>query len=85
VVWVLTGEIFPLGIRAKSMSLAVASNWIWNFGIGYATPYLVDKTTTGPAGIKTAELGVKIFFVWGSTCIGCAVFTYFFVSETGRL
>lgn len=64
VAWVITGEIFPLAIRAKGMSLSVASNWLWNFGIGYATPYLVDKTTFGPTGIKTANLGVKVFFIW---------------------
>ena len=65
----------PLGIRAKSMSLAVASNWLWNFGIGYATPYLVNPTTTGINGVKAANLGVKVFFIWGSTCVGCLVFT----------
>jgi len=81
VVGVVTGEIFPLAIRAKGMSLSVASNWLWNFGIGYATPYLTDPTTTGPTGIKTAHLGVKVFFIWGSTCLGCAIFTYFFVPE----
>lgn len=27
VAWVITGEIFPLNIRAKAMSLSVASNW----------------------------------------------------------
>ena len=27
VAWVITGEIFPLSIRAKAMSLSVASNW----------------------------------------------------------
>ncbi|KAF8887271.1 general substrate transporter [Gymnopilus junonius] len=85
VIWVLTGEIFPLGIRAKSMSLAVASNWLWNFGIGYATPYLVNPTTTGVNGIKAANLGVKVFFIWGSTCIGCLIFTYFFIPETKGL
>ena len=35
--WVVCGEIFPLEIRAKAMSLSVASNWLWNFGIGYAS------------------------------------------------
>jgi SP family sugar:H+ symporter-like MFS transporter len=85
VIWVLTGEIFPLGIRAKSMSLAVASNWLWNFGIGYATPYLVDPTTTGVNGVKAANLGVKVFFIWGSTCVGCLIFTYFFIPETKGL
>jgi SP family sugar:H+ symporter-like MFS transporter len=66
----------PLSVRAKSMSLAVASNWLWNFGIGYATPYLVDKSTTGINGVKTANLGVKVFFIWGGTCVGCFVFAY---------
>ena len=75
VAWVITGEIFPLNIRAKAMSLSVASNWPWNFGIGYATPYLVNKEP-GSAG-----LGVKVFFIWGSTCAGCFIFTYFCVPE----
>ncbi|KNZ72669.1 putative glucose transporter rco-3 [Termitomyces sp. J132] len=85
VVWVLTGELSPLNIRAKAMSLAVASNWLWNFGIGYATPYLVNPSTTGVLGVKTADLGVKVFFIWGSTCAGCFIFTYFFVPETKGL
>ncbi|KAF9535187.1 monosaccharide importer [Crepidotus variabilis] len=85
VVWVVTGEIFPLSIRAKGMSLSVASNWLWNFGIGYATPYLVNPSTTGPNGVKAADLGVKVFFIWGGTCVGCFFFTYFFVPETKGL
>jgi len=67
------------------MSLSVASNWLWNFGIGYATPYLVNPSTTGINGIKAANLGVKVFFLWGGTCLGCFVFTYFFVPETKGL
>ncbi|KAJ7064734.1 monosaccharide importer [Mycena amicta] len=86
VVWVVSGEIFSLNLRAKSMSLAVASNWLWNFGIGYATPYLVDQSTKGqPNGVATASLGVKVFFIWGSTCVGCLLFTYFFIPETKGL
>ena len=75
VAWVITGEVFPLNIRAKAMSLSVASNWLWNFGIGYATPYLVNKQA-GSAGLE-----VKVFFIWGSTCAGCLLFTYFCVPE----
>jgi len=37
IAWVITGEIFPLQIRAKAMSLAVASNWLWNFVLGYVS------------------------------------------------
>ncbi|KAF5338382.1 hypothetical protein D9611_012469 [Ephemerocybe angulata] len=79
VAWVVTGEIFPLQIRAKAMSLSVASNWLWNFGIGYATPYLVNKEP-GSAGLE-----VKVFFLWGSTCACCLIFTYFCVPETKGL
>ncbi|KAH9933296.1 MFS monosaccharide transporter [Fomitopsis serialis] len=66
IAWIITGEIYPLNVRAKAMSMSVASNWLWNFGIGYATPYLV-------------------FFIWGSTCAGAFVFTYFFIPETKGL
>ena len=59
--------------------MSTASNWLWNWGIGYATPYLV-KSGPGNAG-----LGVKVFFIWGSTCLGCLLFTYFFIPETKGL
>jgi sugar porter (SP) family MFS transporter len=80
--WVVCAEVFPSRLRAKGMSLAVASNWLWNFAIGYATPYLVNKSTPE---MKTAGLGVKVFLIWGSTCAGCALFTFFFVAETKGL
>ncbi|KAF9047167.1 MFS monosaccharide transporter, partial [Hymenopellis radicata] len=79
IAWVITGEIFPLQVRAKAMSLSVASNWLWNFGIGYATPYLVNS------GAGNANLQVKVFFIWGSTCFCCILFTYFCVPETKGL
>ncbi|TFK51652.1 general substrate transporter [Heliocybe sulcata] len=79
IAWVVVGEIYPLAVRAKAMSLATASNWLWNFGIGYATPYLVNS---GPGN---ADLGVKVFFVWGSTCACCIIFTYFCIPETKGL
>ena len=75
ITWVITGEIFPLNIRAKAMSLSVASNWLWNFGISYAIPYLVNKQP-GSAGLE-----VRVFFIWGSTCAGCFLFTYFCIPE----
>lgn len=77
--WVVCGEIFPLAIRAKALSLCTASNWLWNFGIGYATPYLVD-TGAGKAGLQT-----KVFFIWAGTCFCCAIFAYFCIVETAGL
>ncbi|UZJ55900.1 hypothetical protein CBS101457_005220 [Exobasidium rhododendri] len=77
--WVVCGEIFPLAIRAKALSLCTASNWLWNFGIGYATPYLVD---VGPG---KAGLGTKVFFIWAGTCFCCAVFAFFCIVETKGL
>jgi len=79
IAWIVTGEIFPLNVRAKAMSMSTASNWLWNFGIGYATPYLVNP------GKGNADLGVKVFFIWGSTCVGCLIFTYFCIPETKGL
>jgi sugar porter (SP) family MFS transporter len=46
IAWVVTGEIFPLNVRAKAMSMSTASNWLWNFGIGYASTYpFVSRST----------------------------------------
>jgi SP family sugar:H+ symporter-like MFS transporter len=74
--WVVVGEIFPLKLRAKSMACSIASNWIFNWAIAYATPYLVDD---GPGN---ARLGAKVFFVWGTCSFFCALFVYFFVYGT---
>ncbi|EON63077.1 hypothetical protein W97_02304 [Coniosporium apollinis CBS 100218] len=75
--WVIIGEIYPLPIRAKGVALSTASNWLWNFIIGYITPYMVDPSA--------GNLGAKVFFVWGSTCAACLLFAYFFVPETKGL
>lgn len=75
--WVLIGEIFPLPIRAKGVALSTASNWFWNFVIGFITPYMVDA--------EYGNLKAKVFFVWGATCTACVVFAYFFVPETKGL
>ena len=32
--WVVTGEIFPLKTRAKSLSMTTATNWLFNWAIG---------------------------------------------------
>ena len=44
IAWVVTGEIFPLAIRAKAMAMSTASNWLWNFALGYASTSLKSFT-----------------------------------------
>ena len=75
--WAVSGEIFPLSIRAKGIALSTASNWLWNFIIAFVTPYIVDT--------DKGNLGVKVFFIWGSTCALSLLFAYFFVYETKGL
>ncbi|GAA6035474.1 hypothetical protein JCM8097_000272 [Rhodosporidiobolus ruineniae] len=77
--WVITAEVLPNSSRAKGVSLTTGSQWLWNFGIGYATPYLVDS---GPG---KAGLGAKVFFIWGGCCFVAIAFAYFFIPETKGL
>ncbi|KAL9093848.1 MAG: hypothetical protein Q9165_003771 [Trypethelium subeluteriae] len=77
--WVVTGEIFPLKTRAKSLSMTTASNWLLNWAIAYATPYMVDP---GPGN---ANLGPKVFFVWGGCCFICIFFVWALIYETKGL
>ncbi|KAK0942610.1 Plasma membrane low glucose sensor [Friedmanniomyces endolithicus] len=74
--WVVTGEIFPLKVRAKALSMTTASNWLLNWAIAYATPYLVD------AGPGNANLQSKVFFIWGGFCFVCIFFVWAMIYET---
>ncbi|KAK3648140.1 Plasma membrane low glucose sensor, partial [Elasticomyces elasticus] len=74
--WVVTGEIFPLKVRAKSLSMTTASNWLLNWAIAYSTPYLVDS---GPGN---ANLQSKVFFIWGGFCFICIFFVWAMIYET---
>ncbi|KAI9714193.1 MAG: hypothetical protein M1812_006414 [Candelaria pacifica] len=79
IAWVVTGEIFPLKVRAKSLSMTTASNWLLNWAIAYATPYLVND------GAGEANLQSKVFFIWGGFCVICTAFVYFCIYETKGL
>lgn len=79
IAWVVTGEIFPLKARAKCLSMTTASNWLLNWAIAYATPYMVNS---GPGN---ADLGFKVFFIWGGFCLICAFFVWGLIYETKGL
>jgi SP family sugar:H+ symporter-like MFS transporter len=57
--------------------MTTASNWLLNWAIAYSTPYMVDK--------ENANLGSKVFFVWGSFCFVCIAFVWFMIYETKGL
>jgi sugar porter (SP) family MFS transporter len=71
--WVVVGEIFPLPIRSRGVGISTASNWFWNTIIAVITPFLVNP--------DKANLGPKVFFLWGSLCIFSTLFAYFLVPE----
>ncbi|TVY92246.1 putative glucose transporter [Lachnellula willkommii] len=79
IAWVVTGEIFPLKVRAKCLSMSTATNWLLNWAIAYSTPYLVNF---GPGN---ANLQSKIFFIWFGCCFICIAFVYFMIYETKGL
>ena len=79
IAWVVTGEIFPLKARAKCLSMTTATNWLLNWAIAYATPYLVQP------GAGNANLQAKVFYIWGSFCVVCAIFVYGMIYETKGL
>jgi len=39
-VWTIIAELFPSQYRARGMSLATASNWLWNFLLAFFTPFI---------------------------------------------
>lgn len=79
IAWVVTGEIFPLKSRAKCLSMTTATNWLLNWAIAYATPYLVNSDP------GDANLGSKVFFIWGGFCLICCFYVWSLVYETKGL
>ncbi|KAL3451326.1 general substrate transporter [Aspergillus insuetus] len=68
-IWALIAELYPSRYRAKSMALATASNWLWNFLLGFFTPFITSA----------------IDFAYGYVFAGClfvaVLVVYFFVLE----
>lgn len=41
--WVVSTEVFPLGLRAKGMSISSGTNWLMNFVVATITPLSLDN------------------------------------------
>ena len=66
----VVAEVFPLGLRAKGVSIGASSNWLNNFAVGMSTP---DFVTAAP-------YGVYIFL--GMMCVLGTLYVFFLVPET---
>jgi sugar porter (SP) family MFS transporter len=71
--WVYVSDIFPTRTRHYGLSLASASQWLWNFVVSFVTP-----------DIHTA-LGYKMFLMFATINIGgMAVFSLLIPETKGR-
>lgn len=76
VVWVISAELFPLGVRSKSTAICTAANWLSNFICSLITPYVVSSQ---------AQDSTNIFFIWGAVNAVSLFVIYFTVYETSGL
>ncbi|KAM3539860.1 hypothetical protein ARSEF1564_007230 [Beauveria bassiana] len=74
--WILVSEIPAARLRALNVSLAAATQWLFNFIA--ARTVLTMQSTMGRAGYG-------MYFLFGSFCFLMGVFVYFFVPETKGL
>ncbi|KAK5138321.1 hypothetical protein LTR08_003382 [Meristemomyces frigidus] len=70
IIWAVIGEIFPTRYRAQAMGISSASNWIWNFLLGFFTPFI------------TADIDYRYGYVFAACCFSGAVVVYFFLCES---
>ncbi|KAG6379731.1 general substrate transporter [Boletus reticuloceps] len=52
--WTFPAEIFPMRVRAKAVSLATATNWLFNFALAWAVPS------------SLSNIGWKTYFVFAT-------------------
>ncbi|CAO1617865.1 unnamed protein product [Jaminaea pallidilutea] len=68
--WVVVSEVFPLGLRAKGVSIGASSNWLNNFAVAMSTLEF----------LKAAPYGAYIFL--GLMCFLGVAYIAIFVPET---
>jgi hypothetical protein len=68
--WTYPSEIFPMRVRAKAVSLATASNWLFNFALAWAVP----------PGLSS--IAYKTYFIFGTFNFAAFVHVLFMYPET---
>ncbi|KAF9056071.1 general substrate transporter, partial [Panaeolus papilionaceus] len=71
--WVYLGESFPLRVRAKSIALGSATNWLWNFLLSFFAPRIA------------AKIGPLILLIFFGMLVVAYIYVYFFIPETKGL
>ena len=73
IVWLLSSEVFPAGIRGRAMSVAAFTVWVSCFAIAQAFPVLHDSPAIGPA---------TTFWIFAAVSLLGWLFTWRWVPET---
>ncbi|KKK24534.1 hypothetical protein P175DRAFT_0502543 [Aspergillus ochraceoroseus IBT 24754] len=68
-VWTIIAELYPSEFRARAMSLATASNWLWNFLLAFFTPFI------------TSAIDFRLGYVFAGCLFLAAGLVYFAVLE----
>jgi MFS transporter, SP family, sugar:H+ symporter len=63
--WVVCAEIYPAQYRAICMAMATASNWTFNFLIGFFTPFIADHIGYSLGFVFAVAIMFGSLFVWG--------------------
>lgn len=71
--WVYLSESFPQNVRAKCISLGSATNWFWNFMLGWFSPKIAD------------DMGPYIMLIFFALLCCSFVYVFFFIPETKGL
>ncbi|KAL0958689.1 hypothetical protein HGRIS_014020 [Hohenbuehelia grisea] len=68
--WTYPAEIFPMKVRGKAVSIATATNWLFNFALAWAVP----------PGLST--IAYKTYFIFGTFNFAAFIHIFFMFPET---
>ncbi|KAL3471388.1 general substrate transporter [Aspergillus californicus] len=68
--WIIPSEIFPPGVRAQAVGIAIGVNWLSNFIVALITPRMLDNIRFGT------------FYFFLAFCIFLFLWVFFFLPET---
>lgn len=76
VCWIYISEIPSTRLRSLNVAIGAATQWLFNFVVGRATPNMMANA---------GRNGYGTFFIYGSFCFAMFIFVWFFIPETKGL